>query len=566
MPPDIGKLSKSSIWINKIKPTFIEFKWSLGCVDRTILEGYILQYCPINDPKIEDCKEPKKQLNITGDKTIFNLTNLSPYTTYKTIIAMRSAKRVGPPSDSILGTTLEAAPSPPRNLGYRDVTNTSVTLYWDPPEHINGVLIKYNVWFNEKSINVEKRDGKMEYRLRNLTSFMEYEIVVLACTVACSERSNSIKIKTEVGVPGEMVQAKILDAAGIKIQWEAPKMRAGLLQYYELTAKISGEIGVFERTVKINSTECTMQMETCLRGSDKYEFFVRAVNVVHTPHAKSIYKRNVDAGTTQADEWRTKRHSSVENDSSNLNQQPWHTFKLNGTEIEAASKVASHVHRLGKLSFTDSDSSASISNVLAHNIICREQEDDNLKRYFDSDKFAIHLRSPPSPSAHYYCNRNSATGGLYVIITVGLFGIAAITYVSYYVMKKFKKMKDIGVELPEGLEDIGKGKHLNLDCNGGANIVNVNKVDIGRSADALLFADEQEESLLRNRMESGSSNNTENNSNCEYNEAVDDSENEQQMDDDSTHTNSDGNDVCQVKTEKLKTFCFCKYMVSDGNN
>lgn len=58
---------------------------------------------------------------------------------------MYSAHKIGPPCDPLVNTTLEAAPSPPKNLRYSGVTNNSVTLYWDAPESKNGARMFYNV-------------------------------------------------------------------------------------------------------------------------------------------------------------------------------------------------------------------------------------------------------------------------------------------------------------------------------------------------------------------------------------------------------------------------------------
>jgi cytokine receptor domeless len=105
---DIGKLK--TIWIPKMEPTRMVIQWKLECVDSSIVEGYNLTYCPISSPRNIDCKEPPVFVNITGgrDVTKYEINDLRPYTTYKTLISMFSKTRMGPESEPLVNTTMES--------------------------------------------------------------------------------------------------------------------------------------------------------------------------------------------------------------------------------------------------------------------------------------------------------------------------------------------------------------------------------------------------------------------------------------------------------------------------
>lgn len=466
-------------------------------MDQTIVNGFNLTYCPIKDPKTEDCKaNTERYINITkSDSFGYTLTDLTPYTTYKTVISMYSSQRVspGPPSEPLINTTLEAAPSPPRNLEYSNVTDTSVTLHWQMPEHINGVLMKYKVWYNSNFREVDKQHlaPNMTYVLTGLRSFAKYDILVTASTVADSNRSNIVKIETKVGIPGNLTLPTMHDYNDeLMILWDPPATPNGKVQYYEV--EVVNKIGDVEKefvSTDIRGNMCTYNFKKCDLGVDKHSFRVRAVNVVNSP----FEQHRQDSGD----------------------------FESN-----------SHV--------------------------CREA--NNYQDVTYVDQHATILRGNWSSPMQIYCNQSEyANGGWYVLWTfISILG-CVVALASFLMMKKFKKMKDIGVELPAGLEDIKEEvntKGLTLDYN----ISSPRQENIKQNHYSPV-PNEQEQSLLRNRMESGSSQNTDNSSgHCEYNEAVDDSESEQQNDDDSTaQTISENLELTKVirKIIFLQQFCIC---------
>lgn len=398
---------------------------------------------------------------------------------------MYSSQRVspGPPSEPLINTTLEAAPSPPRNLQYTNVTDTSVTLHWDIPEHINGVLMKYKVWYNSNFKEVDKQhlSPNMTYKLTGLKSYAKYDILVTACTVADSNRSNIVTIETKVGVPSNITQPMINDDDDeFFVKWDPPATPNGQIQYYEVKVvnKVGGDNKAFEES-KIRGTRCTYNFKKCDLGVDVHSFSVRAVNIVNTPFKKQInYPSDID------------------------------------------------VSRL----------------------VCKEENDIRLRDVIYEDEHATILRGNWSSPTLYYCNQSEFMGAGFVVLYTLLAACGlGIALMSVLMMKKFKKMKDIGVELPAGLEDIkeeANTKGLPLDYT-----INPRQDSgTGKQNHYTSVSNEQEQSLLRNRMESGSSQNTDNSSgHCEYNEAIDDSESEQQNDDDSTaQTLSESLDLAKV--------------------
>lgn len=513
---DLSKLT--SIHVSSVGATSIAFRWELQCSEQSIIRGYVLTYCPVKDEHtVDDCIAPGQTIEINKNTKGYNLTDLLPYTTYKTQIQMISGNSSGPLSDAIVKRTLEAPPSPPQNLHYRDVTNTSVVLSWNRPVLANGFLARYRIYYNEKEKIVEGyfANETIEFRLDGLKGFHEYDVLVKACTVECSNASNAIRFKTAVGVPSVIWQPNKIDSNGRNIvRWHEPEIRAGPVQFYELRVQIKMmyDPKMLERIIRINGTQCTLAIAVC--QTEELHFSVRAVNVINSVHAdQEVIKHHIGRRDTSN---LRKRHSSPEiaTDSrqSNFNYQEAHHHRIQTLDLHTNPEF---------------------------NKICEEQNDERLDRYLNADKHATMLSGYWSPKFQFACN-HEASGGFYFMLVFLAIITAALVYAALVAKRKLQKMKDIGVELPAGLEDIkeeNKGKHL----EGGINP----RENINHDVD-LIYSSEQEQSLLRSRMESASSISTENNSQCEYNEVADNSEYDQPTEDDSTQSFSETVDIDKV--------------------
>lgn len=536
---ELGQLT--TIYPVNTHATYIEFKWSLKCIDQTLIKGYILEYCPIKHPLKAECKEEElRQINITADATGFNLTNLTPYTTYRTVIKMFSSDAVGPDSSPLVNTTMEAPPTAPQFLRYSAVTNTTVTLTWEVPEHINGVLRQYTVYYNGKSRNVDKQPGStIEFVLDKLESFTEYQVVVVACTNGCSPASNSISFQTGVGVPGDMLQPKMEEKGGKQvIYWSPPSVPAGKLQYYELRVEMGRRDEIPPRVVKIRGNQCTLNIDLCRTDVYKYSFYIRAINVVHSPHANNTIIHNYEHENQRlVKRDLAQKYLALEGDDLNANSEKASTLlkRHSNAEITSSShhpSINNHLTNANEISSTTTRRSQSPSY---YDGLCEEQRDAVLQRYLDADKFPTILSGNWSNSLQYVCGYGHTAGGFYFMLVFLIIFTMAFVYATFFAMKKLKKMKDIGVELPAGLEDIKqetKGK--NLECG-------INPRDESGHDIDLLYSSEQEQSLLRSRMESASSASTENNSQCGEMQEYD-----QPTEDDSAQTMSDNIEIEKV--------------------
>ncbi|XP_055688882.1 cytokine receptor [Lutzomyia longipalpis] len=471
---EIGKLNP--VWVSKMDATYMEIQWRLECMDTPIVVGYTLTYCPITAPKNLTCKPGMEVVkNITGT-TQYNITGLTPYTTYKTTIAMFSKTRTGVPSDPLVNTTLEAAPTPPRDIRITHVSNTSVTITWKAPERINGFLKNYIVWCNSSSFQVFdgiKENTTLQYKIEKLQTYSYYEIVVVACTISCSNKSETLTVRTEMGVPDQVTSMlKVRHGDYTLFSWDRPRHVGGNLDYYEVFVKITetGNITV-NRTILLNGTQCWIN-RACDKNWAEIELLLSAVNVVRSPHERL-------------------EEGSGERDVLNISDGP------------------------RALTFHNDDLPAEIRMYPS---CTRESfEHYQLVKWKKSDEHSTFLKSSSIPLFNNNCGLSSSSPLLYIfIIFVGLIGMVTAVLFLY---KKCKTMSDIKVVLPDALNDINKDSKcpkMGEMIDGGV----LRNVQIHRG-EMRVQQDEQERSLLRNHMESSSSSttsstaNVDNQSQCE---------------------------------------------------
>ena len=78
------------------------------------------------------------------------------------------------------------APTPPRSLMVVDVTDTTVTLSWMPPDPPNGIITQYQIQYrgtNSSSFSNNQVTTDLTYTVTGLTTNTEYDFRVRAFTV-----------------------------------------------------------------------------------------------------------------------------------------------------------------------------------------------------------------------------------------------------------------------------------------------------------------------------------------------------------------------------------------------
>lgn len=347
------------------------------------------------------------------------------------------------------------APSEVRGLIARNIGNTSVELYWDPPEFSNGVLLFYKVWANGKDHKVNEQPNtveidnvhvtRMNYTLMDLIAYTEYDIAVEACTKECSMPSKT-KIKTTIGKPGNFSRQPTIDKnsntlinnyTSANIKWEEPTLKGGELDYYEFKTKYTWRGGrTSERVVQTRNKDCFIE-KLCAVDVMEYDFSVRAVNFVLTPHSK---------------ETQTKIEGSFEEQK------------------------------------CEKDDPVLLESLRALHI---------------ADPHGWPLPGPWSQPIGHSCHivENSKQ---FIVLFILLIIAVVIVIMVFCIYKKIKDMKDILVQMPPGLEDLTGDKMKKGKDLGG--LEKMGKPDILRNVDNTSINCEDENGQLLKKSLNGSIN------------------------------------------------------------
>uniref|UniRef100_A0A8C5DTE2 Protein-tyrosine-phosphatase n=1 Tax=Gouania willdenowi TaxID=441366 RepID=A0A8C5DTE2_GOUWI len=124
-------------------------------------------------------------LQWTANSTNILITDLEKHAGYKLQVAASTAagESLLSEEDDIIVFTLEDEPeSPPKDLAVEDLSPTSVTLMWSVPEKANGVILVYEVLYENETHSAVVNTTSNTITLVNLKPFSYYNVFVRAFT------------------------------------------------------------------------------------------------------------------------------------------------------------------------------------------------------------------------------------------------------------------------------------------------------------------------------------------------------------------------------------------------
>ncbi|KAG5899472.1 hypothetical protein JTB14_015324 [Gonioctena quinquepunctata] len=289
----MGKMR--NVWISLVGSTFIELGWKLECTDgiRNV-EGYRIYYCPIKSTLEKECTISKEEnVTIYGNKSLQSgrVENLKPYTMYRLTVSVKVAPETySQSSDIMINTTREAAPStPPKNINISNITNSSLTIEWDPPTECNGVLKYYLINYRNETgtVSPDVNKNSKSFNLTNLRSYAKYFISMQACTVQCSQPSEEQLVVTQMWLPGDISRPIVIfqNETVTTIQWEKPDDPRGEINYYQLRFTDNLKDVDVEPVVNVTNAQ-NYSIKHCGESGKYNTFFVsvRAVNIIYGEH------------------------------------------------------------------------------------------------------------------------------------------------------------------------------------------------------------------------------------------------------------------------------------------
>ncbi|XP_052469853.1 receptor-type tyrosine-protein phosphatase F isoform X6 [Carassius gibelio] len=168
-------------------------------------------------------------------RNVLELTNIRQSTNY-TCVAISSLGMI----EATAQVSVKALPKPPTSLIVTETTATSVTLTWDSgnPEPVSYYIIQYRA--KTSDTNFQEVDGvaTTRYSIGGLSPYSEYEFHIMAVNnIGRGPPSDPVETRTGEQAPSSPplnVQARMLSASTMLVQWEPPEEPNGQIRGYRI--------------------------------------------------------------------------------------------------------------------------------------------------------------------------------------------------------------------------------------------------------------------------------------------------------------------------------------------
>ncbi|XP_078605593.1 usherin-like isoform X2 [Branchiostoma floridae x Branchiostoma japonicum] len=262
----------ASIRASSLGSEAIEVSWQPPPQSNGEILGYRLHYQIVGE-------ESASTQEVEGYETFYLLRGLRPVTEYSIWLLAFTAAGDGERSEQVTVQTAEGVPGAPRDVKGQAVEPTTITVDWQPPLEINGVLLGYKVIYMPENAaefsTVELGPAELSTMLLDLEPATTYSIVVLAFTSAGDgDESEEILVSTMQGVPGAPTDLSAVETTSnsMKLSWQAPE---GDIEGYHVFYSLTGSDT--EEAVDTRSADASWSLSG-LQPFGEYSISVLAYN------------------------------------------------------------------------------------------------------------------------------------------------------------------------------------------------------------------------------------------------------------------------------------------------
>ncbi|XP_013765254.1 receptor-type tyrosine-protein phosphatase F isoform X18 [Pundamilia nyererei] len=180
-------------------------------------------------------EELTKEEDMPMGRNVLEVTNIRKSTNY-TCVAISSLGMI----EATAQVTVKALPKPPTSLRVTETTATSVTLLWESgnPEPVSYYMIQYRAKSSDNGFQEVEGVATNRYSIGGLSPYSEYEFRVMAVNnIGHGPPSDLVETRTGEQAPSSPplhVQARMLSASTMLVQWEPPEEPNGQIRGYRV--------------------------------------------------------------------------------------------------------------------------------------------------------------------------------------------------------------------------------------------------------------------------------------------------------------------------------------------
>ncbi|VTJ78127.1 Hypothetical predicted protein, partial [Marmota monax] len=182
--------------------------------------------------------------DIAAEQLSYIIRRLAPFTEHMISVSAFTIMGEGPPT--VLNVrTREQVPSSIQTINYKNISSSSILLYWDPPEYPNGKITHYTIYAMELDTNRAFQMTTIDnsFLITGLKKYTKYKMRVAASThvgESSLSEENEIFVRTPEDEPESSPQdVEVIDvsASEIRLKWSPPEKPNGIIVAYEVLYK-----------------------------------------------------------------------------------------------------------------------------------------------------------------------------------------------------------------------------------------------------------------------------------------------------------------------------------------
>ncbi|XP_012669614.2 phosphatidylinositol phosphatase PTPRQ [Otolemur garnettii] len=182
--------------------------------------------------------------DIDAEQLSYIIRRLTPFTEHMISVSAFTIMGEGPPT-ALNVRTREQVPSSIQIINYKNISSSSILLYWDPPEYPNGKITHYTIYAMEldtdRAFQMTTTDTR--FLITGLKKYTKYKMRVAASThvgESSLSEENDVFVRTLEDEPESSPQdLEVIDitANEIRLKWSPPEKPNGVIIAYEVLYK-----------------------------------------------------------------------------------------------------------------------------------------------------------------------------------------------------------------------------------------------------------------------------------------------------------------------------------------
>ncbi|XP_070110742.1 phosphatidylinositol phosphatase PTPRQ isoform X2 [Equus caballus] len=182
--------------------------------------------------------------DIAAEQLSYVIRRLVPFTEHMISVSAFTIMGEGPPTVLNVRTS-EQVPSSIKIINYKNISSSSILLYWDPPEYPNGKITHYTIYAMELDTNRAFQMTTIDnsFLITGLKKYTKYKMRVAASTrvgESSLSEENDIFVRTPEDEPEsspQNVEVTDVTASEISLKWSPPEKPNGIIVAYEVLYK-----------------------------------------------------------------------------------------------------------------------------------------------------------------------------------------------------------------------------------------------------------------------------------------------------------------------------------------